>query len=260
MSKIARFVGNLKAFASGATALNRTLFADAPNQSDILTDNINADFLAGWENGLDPVNGFPPQEYFNAVGFVATQLSAYLHQTGIAEWAPLQEYYIGNLTNVSGVIYKSLTEPNIGNDPTSSPTEWEDIIAASLVPPGMISLWSGSIATIPSGWNLCDGSNGTPDLTDRFVIHADADAAGTHNVGDTLTGTGAADGHTLVEAEIPAHVHSGAFTGGNLVGGGASDPGTTPTNTGSTGGDGSHSHVITDYKPKSYALAYVMKL
>lgn len=127
MGKIARYVGNLLAFGSSATGTNRTLFADAPNQSDVLADNINADFLVGWENGLDPINGFPPQEYFNALGFTSTQLVAYLHQVGISEWDSLQEFYIGNVTNVAGVLYRSLTDANIGNDPADGAPDWQNI-------------------------------------------------------------------------------------------------------------------------------------
>ncbi|MBL4586185.1 MAG: tail fiber protein [Flavobacteriales bacterium] len=41
---------------------------------------------------------------------------------------------------------------------------------SSNFPPGGIIMWSGTIASIPVGWALCDGSNGTPDLTDRFLI------------------------------------------------------------------------------------------
>jgi len=37
---------------------------------------------------------------------------------------------------------------------------------------GIIVMWAGSEETIPSGWKLCDGNNGTPDLRDRFVIGA----------------------------------------------------------------------------------------
>ncbi|KKM96561.1 hypothetical protein LCGC14_1176810 [marine sediment metagenome] len=37
---------------------------------------------------------------------------------------------------------------------------------------GMIKIWFGSIATIPGGWRLCDGIDGTPDLRHRFVIGA----------------------------------------------------------------------------------------
>ncbi len=40
----------------------------------------------------------------------------------------------------------------------------------SNVPSGGIIMWSGTIASIPTGWALCDGANGTPDLTDKFII------------------------------------------------------------------------------------------
>jgi len=49
------------------------------------------------------------------------------------------------------------------------------------VPTGGIIMWSGSIANIPSGFALCDGNNGTPDLTDRFIVGA----GGSESVGDT---------------------------------------------------------------------------
>ena len=41
-----------------------------------------------------------------------------------------------------------------------------------VVPTGFIGMWSGSASTIPTGWTLCDGTNGTPNLTDRFVLGA----------------------------------------------------------------------------------------
>ena len=43
---------------------------------------------------------------------------------------------------------------------------------ATAVPSGCILLWSGSTGSVPSGWLLCDGTNGTPDLRDRFIIGA----------------------------------------------------------------------------------------
>jgi len=39
-------------------------------------------------------------------------------------------------------------------------------------PAGVIVLWSGSIGSIPAGWVLCNGSNGTPDLRNRFIVGA----------------------------------------------------------------------------------------
>jgi hypothetical protein len=77
-------------------------------------------------------------------------------------------------------------------------------------PPGCIGVWSGTAASIPAGWYLCDGSNSTPNLTDRFVIGA----GGSYNSGDlggsnvvTPTGTITIAGHALIAAEIPAHTH-----------------------------------------------------
>jgi hypothetical protein len=53
--------------------------------------------------------------------------------------------------------------------------------SAFSVPTGGIIMWSGSVASIPSGWLLCNGSSGTPDLRDRFVIGAGS----TYGVGGT---------------------------------------------------------------------------
>jgi hypothetical protein len=78
----------------------------------------------------------------------------------------------------------------------------EDISNISSVPSGLICMWKGSIATIPSGWYLCDGNNGTPDLRNRFVIAADADASGVAKT--TVTGSATQSG----DGTIPAHAHS----------------------------------------------------
>lgn len=68
------------------------------------------------------------------------------------------------------------------------------------IPAGAILIWSGSTASIPSGWALCDGTNNTPDLRNRFVVGA----------GDTYSvdGTGGASTVTLTESQIPGHTHT----------------------------------------------------
>lgn len=70
----------------------------------------------------------------------------------------------------------------------------------STLPAGVIVMWSGSIATIPSGWALCNGAGGTPDLRDRFVVGAGSSYA----VGNT----GGANTVTLTTSNIPSHTHS----------------------------------------------------
>lgn len=67
------------------------------------------------------------------------------------------------------------------------------------VPVGTIVIWSGTTSNIPSGWALCDGQNGTPDLRDRFVLGG----GGTNTVGST----GGEETHTLTVYEMPAHNH-----------------------------------------------------
>lgn len=54
-----------------------------------------------------------------------------------------------------------------------------------IVPIGAIVAWSGAIPDIPDGFQLCDGTGVTDDLTASFIIHADADSGGTYNVDDT---------------------------------------------------------------------------
>lgn len=161
--------------------------------------------------------------------------------------------------------------------------------SAGVVPVGAIIMWSGNDSTIPSGWYLCDGTNGTPNLTDRFIIGAgntyttgSTGGSNTHDHGGT---TGA---HTLLSSEIPAHNHtykdsyfiesfnpgvgsSGTITGADYVGptnyrgSGDSDndndyvfyrSGTTDQNS----GGGSHTHTISSANniPVYYALSFIM--
>jgi hypothetical protein len=73
---------------------------------------------------------------------------------------------------------------------------------------GMIILWSGSIATIPIGWQICDGTNGTPDLRDFMVRGAGLAYA----PGDSGGGTGVTHTHvqtdTSTSSDAFAHTHS----------------------------------------------------
>lgn len=120
-----------------------------------------------------------------------------------------------------------------------------------IVPSGLISMWHGLLANIPTGWLLCDGANGTPDLRSKFVRGAPA--------ATEAGGTGGADTHTLITAEMPAHTHNL-----NLNGSGSSDfnaagaVNSTALFTiavGSTGGGGAHNNM-----PAYYQILYIMKV
>jgi len=139
---------------------------------------------------------------------------------------------------------------------------------------GMIIIWSGSLGSVPSGWVLCDGTNATPDLRDRFVIAA----GNTYAVGAT---GGSADAivvsHThTASVTDPTHTHatsiySGTGGGGttgtnakwsaeNSDAGGPNSVTTTSASTGisvtntSAGVSGTNANL-----PPYYALAYIMK-
>lgn len=156
-------------------------------------------------------------------------------------------------------------------------------ITSSLFPSGGIILWSGSTASIPSGWVLCNGSNSTPDLRDRFVVGAGSSYG--------VNATGGANSVTLSTSQIPAHNHSASSSSsttihdsghshsisavrpsesGNTISTstgstsvtastnsattGITASTSTSTSIGNTGGGGSHEN-----RPPYYALAYIMK-
>lgn len=99
-----------------------------------------------------------------------------------------------------------------------------------LVPSGVILMWSGSIASIPSGWFLCNGENDTPDLRDRFVVGAGS----TYTVG----ATGGATTVALATANLPTHSHSFSGT--------TTDRSADHTHSGNTDWHGGHQHTYSD--------------
>lgn len=83
---------------------------------------------------------------------------------------------------------------------------WETFTTSTAVfTTGMIMMWSGSISSIPTGWYLCNGANGTPDLRNRFIVGASNDEASIAktNVEGTLTKTGGTKDTSLV-----SHTHA----------------------------------------------------
>ena len=128
-----------------------------------------------------------------------------------------------------------------------------DAIIAAGSPSGVIAWWSGSEASIPAGWKLCNGLNGTPDLRDRFVVGAGShytkgSTGGSDEVTTAATVTVA--GHVLTAAEIPKHTHTltdyynanMSFDSGMDVWTEFKTSAEYSRTTGSTGGGGSHTH------------------
>lgn len=125
MSKIERFQGDVKAFASNAQGLERTVFGGTTQAND-LTSQVTAAFLRGW--GIVGPSEHPSLEDFNAAMYAMSQFIAYQHQMGIPEWHEAQEYYIGSICTHSGESYQSLEDGNIGNEPPSS--NWTPVLTS----------------------------------------------------------------------------------------------------------------------------------
>ncbi len=149
-----------------------------------------------------------------------------------------------------------------------------------IIPSGVIMMWSGLETDIPDGYVLCNGQNGTPDLTDKFVIGAGS----TYAVGET----GGESAHVLTIDEMPSHGHNGttqqAGNHNHRIGTDKdasyayygdcwsvhnSSTGAAYYN-GSTSSDGDHTHSFTtnniggnqahNNMPPYYALCFIMKI
>lgn len=109
------------------------------------------------------------------------------------------------------------------------------------LPIGTIVLWSGAIVDIPTGFHLCDGNAGTPDLRDRFI----AGAGGALNPGDT-------GGSVNHNHNFTGDGHTHTLPAGPVIAGGAefSDTFTSENVTGTTDN--------ADGRPPYYSLAFIM--
>ena len=206
---------------------------------------------SGWAAATIATNR-PALEDMNAYCYVHSYQVGYILQMGIPEWDATTTYYKNSYCQVAGVPYYSLQDTNLNKSPASEAAYWTaGIKGLSVIPSGVIVMWSGSIATIPTGWLLCDGTNGTPNLRDKFIVGAGSAYA--------VAATGGEATHQLTVAEMPSHTHPITSTGNND--GGTQYPQSSVNissmntqYTDARGGDAAHNNL-----PPYYALAYIMK-
>ena len=109
---------------------------------------------------------------------------------------------------------KKLVTNSLSDDAVTGAKLSNDMVGG-ITPIGGIILWSGSTASIPSGWALCDGNNGTPDLRNKFIVGAGS----TYNVNAT---GGSADAivvsHTHGSGTLSAADHTHDFKASNRAG------------------------------------------
>jgi len=97
------------------------------------------------------------------------------------------------------------TAPTASSGTNTTQLATTAFVLANAIPSGLISMWSGTIASIPSGWVLCNGSNSTPDLRNRFIIGAHSDTASVAY--STVTGSNTQTGGTK-DAGVVSHTHT----------------------------------------------------
>ena len=150
----------------------------------------------------------------------------------------------------------------------------DSLIGNGTIPIGGIIMWSGTIANIPTpGWALCNGSNSTPDLRNRFIVgaHSGGGTGITSTTGPGIStntatnpnytpgNTGGETSHQLTIAELASHTHSGSaqYPGSGPEqnqDGSPNDRTTFNISSGSAGGDQYHEN-----RPPYYALAFIMR-
>ncbi|CAF1332399.1 unnamed protein product [Adineta ricciae] len=104
----------------------------------------------------------------------------------------------------NGAVIRTISMINIPVDFTVEPL--------NNIPSGGIILWNGTEKAIPLGWEICDGTNGTPDLRDKFVIGSGSGAqTQPHTTGgpSSVVPLIAVYGAALNESQMPSHDHGG---------------------------------------------------
>ncbi len=190
MSKIARYQGNVRAFASDARGMERTVFGGT-NQADDLTSQITASFLRGW--GIVGAAEHPSLEDFNAAMYAMSQFIAYQHQMGVPEWHAEQEYHIGSICTHNGESYQSLQNANVGSQPPSA--KWTPVLTSEN---GLANL--GLEETINLAKNAVPATrrvNNKPLSGDITLWAADVKAISADTVGEIT------DNGTMASANTP---------------------------------------------------------
>ena len=144
------------------------------------------------------------------------------------------------------------------------------------IPSGGIIMWSGYSGAIPTGWKICDGTVGTPNLTGRFIVGYN----GTYGKDGA---TGGANNVTLTSSQVPNHTHTGYASPSGAhyhnMGTRGFKTGTSGTGVDGSGDDdnlqytryaGDHGHILNinpttgggnshENRPPYWALAFIMK-
>lgn len=140
----------------------------------------------------------------------------------------------------TALVARDLATSSVSGTAVTSSVPSPGSVPEESLPIGAIVMWSGAIASIPSGWALCDGTNGTPDLRNRFI----------RGVPNSSTNPGATGGSTT-------HDHSGQ-TG--IASSNSNDHGREDSAYSKPNPEHTHSISSTNHLPPYYEVAFIMKI
>lgn len=274
---------------------------------DTLTVNATSNFV----NSMD-CNGINNTGTITTTNVVATGLAGALttaSQTAITSVGTLTSLTVsGNLTVDTNTLKVDSVNNRVGINKTT-PTVPLDVVGNTVITgtltvtgtatiggsnispffAGMIMMWSGLVATVPTGWVVCNGLNSTPNLQDRFVVCTGTTYLQGTSGGSTTTNLsgihdhgGVVGGTSLTVSQMPAHAHrtnslnstgtlattntnytviNQSGVGGTLYGSSTVSQGIELTGSGTTHNhsitsDPGHTHIVT---PPYYSLVFIMK-
>jgi hypothetical protein len=169
------------------------------------------DATAGNNTDINSINideGCSPSGINNAIRALMSHLKGWQGGTS-GDTLPIASGGTGQITSALAINALLPTQTsNSGKYLTTdgSASSWGAVVTFSA---GMILMWSGTIATIPSGWYLCNGSNGTPDLRNKFIIGAFSDTSSVAY--STITGANTQTGGSK-DLVVPSHTHTATVT------------------------------------------------
>jgi len=227
-------------YSAGATIINKASVAFAMVSFDIAWQ---ADLAASVAFG-DPIFTNPPAtEEMRGLVELATQPEADAGADDLRALTPAKAK--------SALLVWLIGQDGAGSGLDADKLDGQH--ASELVPAGVIVMWSGSIASVPAGWALCNGANGTPDLRDRFVVAA----GGGYDVG--VTGGAATHDHAITVASAATGITINTNTA--TVNGDGDPPNALIS---ATPVDPQHTHAasaaVASSLPPYLALAFIMKL
>lgn len=216
--------------------------------------------------GINIAEGCAPSGINNAIRELMAQLKD--QQTG----SDADNFVVGGAFTCTGAAVFSSTVA-LGSTATATTQSAGDnstkvattAYVANAIPSGVIVIWSGSAAAIPSGWYLCNGSNGTPDLRNRFVVGAGSTYA-VGNTGGSADAITVSHTHTISDSGhshnvgIPSRAVGNNATAlystsdGSTKSTVTSDSATTGISINSAGASGTNANL-----PPYYALCYIQK-